>query len=404
MVYRIFVAMKIKYFPGLNGLRFVAAVLVFLHHVEQHKYWMNIPNLWGNAIIDNIGHQARIIFFVLSGFLITYLFLREKEKTGKINWWRFQTRRALRLWPVYYLMVFIAMVILPKFISIGNFNETLAANFEKQAVIYLLLFPNLARLLPPIMGANQFWSVGVQEQFYWLWPLVVRFFDRLLVPFCLVFVGLKITGEWGLNEYLQQLTEGTATHTRVMQIIKMWELLLFEQMAVGALGAYWVFHQKQKILNFLFSRKTLAVVLILFVASLFVHLHIIGYTACQGALALIIILNISLNDKFPVSLENKWLDYMGKLSFGMYAYHTAVISVVITVLSGWGYITENTVLFNGMLYLLSLALTVGISALSYKYLEGYFLKLKDRFRSNKKKEQNAVAVNWEKSPELSKAV
>ena len=93
------------YFSGLNGLRFLAALFVFLHHVEQHKYWLDIPNLWGVALIDNIGHQARIIFFVLSGFLITFLFLKEKEKTGKINWWKFQTRRALRLWPVYYLMV-----------------------------------------------------------------------------------------------------------------------------------------------------------------------------------------------------------------------------------------------------------------------------------------------------------
>ena len=90
----------IKYFPGLNGLRFFAAILVFFHHVEQHKYWIGLPNLWMDPtvptyplivfVIDNIGHQARVIFFVLSGFLVTYMFLAEKEQKGTINWKKFQ--------------------------------------------------------------------------------------------------------------------------------------------------------------------------------------------------------------------------------------------------------------------------------------------------------------------------
>ncbi len=180
------------YFPGLNGLRFAAAVFVFLHHVEQHKYWSGLPNLWGVPIVDNIGHQARIIFFVLSGFLITFLFLKELEKTGKINWWKFQTRRALRLWPVYYIMILLSIFVLPHLIDIGTFNESLDKNFWKLTIVYFMLFPNLARLVPPIMGANQFWSVGVQEQFYWLWPIVMRLFHKYLVPFLVLFIAFNL--------------------------------------------------------------------------------------------------------------------------------------------------------------------------------------------------------------------
>ncbi len=393
---------KGAYFPGLNGLRFMAALFVFLHHVEQHKFWLNIPNLWGVALIDNIGHQARIIFFVLSGFLITYLFLKEKRKTGKINWWKFQTRRALRLWPVYYLMVIISIFVLPHLINIGNFNSLLEQNFWKQFAIYMLLFPNIARLLPPVMGANQFWSVGVQEQFYWLWPLVVRYFSKWLVPFLVIFIGAKVGIEILLVQFVDGQMVGTEMHTTAMQILKMWQLLLFEQMAVGALGAYWVFHEKQRILEIIFNWKTLTIAAVVFVATLFTHTHFVGYTSFQGAIALILILNISLNDKFPITLENKVLNYLGNLSFGMYAYHTAIIAIVVSVLTNnTSLASEQPVVFNLLLYVGTFGLTLLVSALSYKYLEGYFLDIKKKFRivknTDKSEETNAKEENLAKA-------
>jgi peptidoglycan/LPS O-acetylase OafA/YrhL len=103
------------YFPGMNGIRFIAAFSVILHHIEQTKFWINIPatnkypNIWGTMFCDNIGHKGRIIFFVLSGFLITYLFLAEIKKTGTLNLQKFHTRRALRVWPVYILTVLFAL-------------------------------------------------------------------------------------------------------------------------------------------------------------------------------------------------------------------------------------------------------------------------------------------------------
>lgn len=369
------------YFPGLNGLRFFAALFVFFHHVEQHKFLMQLNNWWGVAIIDNLGHQARIIFFVLSGFLITYLFLKEKEKTGKINWWRFQTRRALRLWPVYYLMVLISFFVLPHLIDIPALNNVLFDNFWKEFAVYMVLFPNLARLLPPIMGAYQFWSVGVQEQFYWIWPLVVRFFSKKLIPFLIGFVAIKLIGEFTLMQLINGAPEGSELLLRLSQALKMWQLLLFEQMAVGALGAYLVFHNKERILSGIFHPATIVFASTVFSILLFQEYHFVGYTVLQGFIALILILNISLNQRFPIHLESARFNYLGNLSFGMYAYHTASIAIVISLITSLTNLVDtNPIIFNVLLYAGSFGLTMMFSALSYKYLEGYFLELKKKFR------------------------
>ncbi len=379
---------KSIYFPGLNGLRFFAALFVFFHHVEQHKFLMGLNNWWGVPIIDNLGHQARIIFFVLSGFLITYLFLKEKEKTGKINWWKFQTRRALRLWPVYYLMVLVSFFVLPHLIDIPAFNDVLADNFWKEFTVYMVLFPNLARLLPPIMGAYQFWSVGVQEQFYWIWPLVVRFFSKRLIPFLIVFVAIKVVGELVLMNAIDAQVIGSELHLRLSQGLKMWQLLLFEQMAVGALGAYLVFHGKDRVLKLIYHPVTISLASVVFMILLFQHYHFVGYTVLQGCLALILILNISLNDRFPIQLENPFFNYLGNLSFGMYAYHTASIAIVISLLTSHTNLVESApLIFNLSLYGGSFLVTMLISVLSYKYLEGYFLSLKKKFRMVKNTEK-----------------
>lgn len=373
------------YFEGLNGLRFLAAIFVFFHHVEQHKFWIDYPNLWGVHIIDNIGHQARVIFFVLSGFLITYLFLNEFTKTANIDWKKFQIRRALRLWPVYYLMTAVAIFVLPQFIDIADFNEKLSGNFTKEVVIYALMLPNLARLLPPIVGANQFWSVGVQEQFYFLWPILMKLFIKRFVPFILTLIAFKLIVEILLLMAMPIVT-GTSLFIPVKQALQMWQLLLFEQMAIGALGAYIVFTDNKKILSLVFNRTTGIITLLVFIALLFVITEFPGYPSIQGLIALILIMNISLNKSFFLKLENPVLNYLGNISFGMYAYHTACIAIVITLLQKTG-LTENAFLFNLLLYAGSVVLTIAISALSYRYFEGYFLNLKSKFKVIKGKEE-----------------
>ena len=87
----------------------------------------------------------------------------------------------------------------------------------------------------------------------------------------------------------------------------------------------------------------------------------------------LIILNFSVNDKIKISLENRTLNYLGNISYGLYMYHPIGIILAISISLSFGY---NT---NWILYPLSLILTIIMAAVSYKYFESFFLKSKVRF-------------------------
>ncbi|MEP6985313.1 MAG: acyltransferase family protein, partial [Chloroflexota bacterium] len=97
--------MKI-HFKGLNALRFYAAVSVVVHHVMYNpNVWYGLPNLpdtVGRFFIN--GTDAVHLFYVLSGFLITYLMLVERERTGTVSVKKFYLRRVLRIWPLYFAL------------------------------------------------------------------------------------------------------------------------------------------------------------------------------------------------------------------------------------------------------------------------------------------------------------
>ena len=128
------------YFPGLNALRFFAAFAVIVTHVELMKKYIGFQNSWVDIwpkLTDNIhtpiqgiiagkfswyqpfiaeaGPLGVTFFFVLSGFLITYLLFAEKKEKGDIKIRAFYARRVFRIWPLYYLIFVLGFFILPCF-------------------------------------------------------------------------------------------------------------------------------------------------------------------------------------------------------------------------------------------------------------------------------------------------
>jgi peptidoglycan/LPS O-acetylase OafA/YrhL len=99
------------YFPSLNGLRFIAAFMVFLLHFAKQNWGENFDyNPEDNFIYKSVlGDVGVTLFFVLSGFLITYLLLTEQARTSTINIGKFYLRRILRIWPLYFLMILITI-------------------------------------------------------------------------------------------------------------------------------------------------------------------------------------------------------------------------------------------------------------------------------------------------------
>ena len=146
--------MKKIYFPNLNGLRFFAALSVMVYHF----FGINVLN----------GHFGVILFFVLSGFLITYLLLEELKNTDTISIKKFYVRRILRIWPLYFFILLLSTVLI--------FFETGIDNSYSQALPYYLFFiPNLAFVMNiGIKYAVVLWSVGAEEQFYLVWPWIIR--------------------------------------------------------------------------------------------------------------------------------------------------------------------------------------------------------------------------------------
>lgn len=364
------------YFKNLSALRFFAATAVILHHVEQYKFWAKIPNTWGDTTTDALGHKAVSFFFVLSGFLISYLLMEEQKKTGHISIKDFYVRRLLRIWPVYYLVVIVCLFVVPfvfdlSFLGINLYDE----KFILKTVFLFLVAPNVLRVFSPnLVGGNQLWSIGVEEQFYLVWPVLFRWFIKHLLTFLLVFIALKFLITAALDIALQ-----AKPGLVLSSVTRFWILLKVEQMAIGALGAWCLFYRKEKMMRFMYHRVTWYASVIALIALLFLPTHhwLINYP--EAVVFLLVIVNLSTNPDIRISMEHPVLIKLGNISYGIYMYHTLCITVCIYALSYFSLEKTNLVLFNILLYVSSIVLTIIVAHFSYTYFEKIFLRMKERF-------------------------
>ena len=357
------------YFPNLNGVRFIAAILVVIHHIEQIKFMYGFENHWYLPFIQVIGKLGVVLFFVLSGFLITYLLLVEETKFSSIDVGRFYLRRILRIWPLYFFIVILAFFVLP---NIGIFErpnfgkDVIYQHFFEKLLLYFLFFSNLAL---SIFGITPFvshtWSIGTEEQYYLIWPLVLRFVKRNRLLFMVLIIVLYLLVQFFLKSSLSN--QFPFRHV----FIGFWKLFKIDCMAIGGLFALLHF-QKNKLVILLskpivfFPVLLITIVFILFGVR-FPWLHYEIYAFLFG----IIILNLST--KGPTFLEIAPLNYLGNISYGIYMYHPIAIVLALNICKS---IFEGP---NGWMFPISIGLAIGMSAISYRYLESYFLKFKSKF-------------------------
>ena len=153
---------RLPYMPGLDGLRALAVLAVFFYH-------LGYP--WAAG-----GFLGVETFFVLSGYLITALLLREHAATGRLNLKRFWLRRARRLWPALWLLLAVTPLLAAAWAPDAwpRLREDLpAAFFYVTNLLYIVrqvpYFERFGR--PPLL--QHLWSLGVEEQFYLAWPLLL---------------------------------------------------------------------------------------------------------------------------------------------------------------------------------------------------------------------------------------
>lgn len=372
------------YFPNLNGVRFIAAFSVLIHHTEQIKYLMGLDNIYGNYFIKNLGKLGVGLFFVLSGFLITFLLLSEKDRRGDISTKDFYIRRILRIWPLYFIIVILGFFVFP---AIPIFNEPLRnqyyfdEDFFKRLPFFLLFLPNLGFVFyrSPYLCA-QTWSVGVEEQFYAIWPWIiksknpVRTFFKLLSIFLIV-LGLLWIYVFKISELSefskQKIQDGLALFFSQFRILTM---------VIGGIGAYLIFNKKDKILSILFRKDVQIVVYSTLFLMLGTGFHVPGLNMeFYGIFFCFFILNVSRNNQSIFYLEQKIIHYLGKISYGIYIYHPAVIVLCVnTIHLVFGKNIDN-LYFNLLLYPAAILLTIMVCEFSFRFVETPLLKLKDKF-------------------------
>ncbi len=372
---------KKVYFPNLDGLRFIAALLVIIHHIELSKGEMGLANVFGDGVDANyqigtlesfvhvIGKLGVVLFFSLSGFLITYLLMIEKERTNTVAVGKFYLRRVMRIWPLYFLVVIFSLFVAPhiEFLSIPEYDiATVQAHLWIKAFLFLFFLPNLLMVgLGIIPFAGQTWSIGTEEQFYLMWPWIMKkATNKMNVLLAIITIYLVVSGLLNANlsdGYIYQLAR------------RFWGVFNIDIMAIGGVASVLVY-EKRDILKLLFTKTTqyvnLAIIILLI--GLGVHFPILHFEI-YGVLFTILIMNLASNPKSILNLENKTLKYAGKISYGLYMYHSLVILIVLKTLQ------KMDMYHDYLLYPLSVVFSVLLATLSYEFFEKQFLKLKKKF-------------------------
>lgn len=320
---------------GLNGFRAIAALMVVIGHISNEysdSYTM-------------AGHFVTM-FFVLSGFLITFLLLKEKE-IAPIDIKKFYVRRILRIWPLYFLFFAVCIAVI-------YFNN-IPADFSYTS-FYFLLSANV----PYVLGASlpflaHYWSLGTEEQFYLFFPSLARTSNLLLISICLaITLFLLKIGCWYLERtYDYSLPYAIANYFR------------FHIMLIGVIGAI-LFYKKQ-VPKFVYHKITQIICWLLLGSVILNKFHFISLidTEIMAFTTLILILG-QVTHKGIINLENRPMNFVGKISYGIYVIHPLVI---------YFFVSENQILS----YSLILFFTLAFAKISYELYEKRFLKMKWKY-------------------------
>lgn len=328
-----------------------------------------------------LGQLGVTLFFVLSGFLITYLLLAEKEKLGQIKIWDFYVRRALRIWPLYYVVVGLGLFILPHvwWLDYPKLTGHSTDHLVGKIFFYGLMLPNVAReLYLPIPYLSQAWSIGVEEQFYLFWPWVIHFGRRYLwlLAGLALFFTIAIQLPWLITSPNHKWVVNSPAWDFLKHLLA---ALRIQSMCIGGIFAVLLYFRYSKLLRIIqappvqFMGWIVAVVLIVR-GQQFGAITFEIYSVVFGLL----ILNLADTAHSVISLQGTVFNYLGKISYGLYMLHGLAMTISFRAVQA--VMTNDSSLFHqGVMYIFTLVGSVLLAGLSYRYLESPFLKYKKLF-------------------------
>jgi peptidoglycan/LPS O-acetylase OafA/YrhL len=338
------------YFPSLDGLRCLAIVPIVWHHSTPRP----LEGLLGR------GPLGVDLFFVVSGFLITTLLLHERKQES-LSLSRFWIRRSLRIFPLYYC-VLIAYVVHALLIRDDGPERT---HFLRSVPLYATYTSNWFTIDSgghPIIFAFA-WSLAAEEQFYLLWPPVLRWLRGTLLPLVVMLslVVLDQCAERGLLALLVDQPQALRIVRSFATPIGLGAMLALLEETPGARSVVRAFVARR-------SSSVVALALVLAATAfawplLPTHLAL---TAFVGACAL-------RRDHFlaPV-LENRLVSHVGMVSYGVYLWNVSVVSLARRCLGH-----HDSAL---LVFLVSMCGSVALATLTHRWIERPWLELRERFR------------------------
>lgn len=364
--------MKKIHFHSLDALRFLAFLKVFLLHLPAGG------ELEVFQFFKRGGGIGVVFFFVLSGFLITFIITKQKIK-GDFHYGKFLGRRFLRIMPLYLLVCLVMFLIPEEFSRRVGFYMT---GGYKMDWWYTLTFFENYRIIdidgpPGLSPFPVFWSLCVEIHFYIVWGICLWFVRVKQIPYIAFFVIVLAIVMRVLE--LHYFRVGANMDTSDL-------LTNFDAFAIGGLLGYWLARENkllislvtdnQKWWRFLLAFFTLIIVILQnqLLPSNPLELYITKYVFVSVVFALCIMVFIN-NDIFVIRW--KWLEYLGKISYGLYVFH------IIFIHAGFQYYLDNGIsVSDGWNVLLlgagTMACTISLSVLTYELFEKPFIKLKDR--------------------------
>lgn len=384
-----------KRFNELHAIRAIAATGVFVHHAEEFKKHAQIVSIGNYKAINALGGTSVTAFFVLSGFLLSYLLMKEKETTGSVHIKYFYLRRILRIWPLYFLTLVVYKLIVPEFsfavleileesnkaIEYGAASSmTVPLWLEWTLLIFLL--PHILLSLGVIFNPAHVWSIGVEEIFYIFWPWVILFSQYYLRTFIRIFTSYIVLFIISFLLLIYLMQSNVYGGTSLLAFCKfLFGFLYFERiscMAIGAIAAYLYLFKKGKIIRHIQSVR------IFFPTAL-----LLGYMILKGItlpiitneiysiLFAILILNlITQSYSFFKIINNKVLFFLGDISYGIYMFNPLTLIITLEVFLRLKLDPQSSFYGYTVFYGVSFFLTVLISYLSFRVLERPFLKFK----------------------------
>jgi peptidoglycan/LPS O-acetylase OafA/YrhL len=367
----------IAWFPGLNGLRFFAAATVVIMHIHNNMGVSGLAQLPAWPVLFK-GLYAVSFFFVLSGFLITWLLLQEQQRSGRISIKKFYLRRVFRIWPLYF------MVIAAGIFFYWRLAPTLQLTFESDyshslgILLYTFFLANLMNSLFHVGGIlHVTWSIAVEEQFYLFWAPLVKGFHRRLPALILSVTILSIVAGMLNTLNVFHFSKGIQSFIGTLQ---------FHYMGFGAGCAWLLYKHRERLLSLgLFRRPALQYVCLLLIGAFFFlyKKSVWGDVLIPVPLACLfgwLIINVSSNPKRVLNLDTRPLNYLGKISYGIYMYHMPVVYATAFLFQRTAWTGHSGWLYFPGYFTLVFVMTGVVASLSYYGLEKPLLRYSKRFQ------------------------